>query len=242
MRNIFKVVAALTAGSVFMLASCKKETEAPYDNTNYFPLQVGKYILYDVDSIVHNDFNETSIPYHSQMRYDVVDSFKDNQGRLSYTINVMWRKNTTEPFVPSDVIHVTKTATGLEWVQGNVRLLKMIFPVVEGASWNGNSAVSTLDPQLDEYLVDKYGWNYQYANLKAEYDPGNNPFYNTVTVNEADQTTNIAGDTVYADRNYSQAVYAYGTGLIYKERVFWTYQPKKYKKGYELRMRAVEQN
>lgn len=242
MRNIFKVVAALTAGSVFMLASCKKETEAPYDNTNYFPLQTGKYILYDVDSIVHDDFNETSVSYHSQMRYDVVDSFIDNQGRLSYTINVMWRKTTADAFSPSDVIQVTKTATGLEWVQGNVRLLKMIFPVAEGANWNGNSAVSTLDPQLDEYMVDKYGWNYKYANLGAEFDPGNNPFYNTVTVNEVDEKTNEAVGDNYADRNYSQAIYAYGKGLIYKERIFWTYQPNKYKKGYELVMRAVEQN
>ncbi|RQO31348.1 hypothetical protein DBR32_05130 [Taibaiella sp. KBW10] len=242
MRNIFKVVVTLAAGSVLMLTSCTKETQAPFDNSNYLPLQKGKYILYDVDSIVHNDFNNTSISYRSQMRYDVVDSFYDNQNRLTYTVNVMWRRNSADAFIPKDVIQVTKTKTAVEWVQTNVRLTKMVFPVVEGTAWNGNSFVSTLDPQLDEYQVDKYGWNYKYANVGSSFDPGNNPFYNTVTVNEVDASTNTPNGDVYADRNYSQEIYAYGIGLVYKERIYWTYQPNKYKKGYEVVMRAVDQN
>lgn len=243
MHTILKALTGLSIGAI-ALSSCKKEVERPSDSNDYFPLQVGKYILYDVDSIVYDDASRTTFINSYQMRYDVVDSFNDNAGRVSYTINVHIRPETDEPFTPRDVIHVTKTASGLEWTQSNAKILKMAFPVSENTTWNGMAFIQLREPGMDEYNTQRYNWDFKYERIGADFDPGNNMFYNTVTVNGIDEVTNQPDDSVYADRNYYQEVYAAGIGMVYRERIFWVYNPGTalYKKGYELRMRAVEQN
>ncbi len=244
MRNILKTVVGLSLGAL-ALTSCKKEVEKPSESNDYFPLKVGKYILYDVDSVVYDDATQTTHINSYQMRYEVVDSFKDNANRVSYTINVYQRPETDEPFTPRDVIHVTKTATGVEWTQSNAKILKMIFPIEQSSSWNGMAFIQLREDAMDEYNTQRYGWNFTYENIGADYNPGNNPFYNTVTINGIDEATNQPGDSVYADRNYYKEVYAAGYGMIYRERVYWIWNEKpsiRYKRGYELRMRAVEQN
>ncbi len=47
---------------IFLLASCKKEnaTFTTASVSDYFPLQVGKYITYDLDSTVFTNFNQTN--------------------------------------------------------------------------------------------------------------------------------------------------------------------------------------
>ena len=242
MRKIYSILLGVAAGSL-LFASCTRETikPGPGDSEKYFPLQVGKYILYDVDSVIYDDFNQVTnhIPY--QLRYDVVDSFRDNQGRLSYTINVIKRKNSSEPYSVADVIHVTRTNTSLEWVQKNARLIKMVYPIAEGKSWNSNAYITNLDDTLKEYH--NYNWNSHYVNVDKPFNPGNNPFEHTVTVNGIDETINVPDTNVFAARNYSQEIYAYNVGLVYRERIFWEYQPNVgYRKGYEVLMRAVEQN
>lgn len=242
MHNIFKALLGISFGAVALI-SCQKETERPSDSNDYFPLMVGKFVLYDVDSIRYNAFNKTTYHTQYQMRYDVVDSFMDNQGRLSYTINVSQRPNTNTPFGPRDVIHVTKTTSGMEWVQSNARILKLAFPVsVNTGGWNGMAFIEPRADNMEEYDMSKYNWHFSYDKIGEVFDPGNNPFYKTVTVNGINEMTNQPDDTVYADRNYYQEIYAAGVGMVYRERIYWTYQPNEYRNGYELRMRAVDQN
>lgn len=243
MRNIIKTLAGLSLGAL-ALTACKKEVEKPSDSNDYFPLKVGKYILYDVDSVVYDDLTKTTHINSYQMRYEVVDSFKDNANRVSYTINVYQRPETDEPFIPRDVIHVTKTATGMEWTQSNAKILKMAFPIDKSTSWNGMAFIQLREEEMDEYNTQRYSWNFSYDSIGVDFDPGNNPFYNTITVNGIDEATNQPDDSVYADRNFYREKYAAGIGMVYRERVYWVYNPSTalYKKGYELRMRAVEQN
>src|SRR5690606_4049419 len=96
-------------------------------------------------------------------------------------------------------------------------------------------------------------WLYQYKNVGKSFDPGNNMYINTVTVNQIDDQLNNPDldSTNYAYRNYSQEIFAKGVGMIYKERIYWVFQPKSpdgqsggsgYRKGYEVIMRAIENN
>lgn len=242
MRNILKTIVGFSVGALAFTA-CEKENEKPSDSNDYFPLQVGKYILYDVDSVDYDNASKTTYINSYQMRYEVVDSFVDNAGRVSYTINVYERPKSDVAFTPRDVIHVTKTERGVEWTQSNAKLLKLAFPISEDTRWMGVTYIDQREPGMDEYNPQRYNWRFYYSNIGAEFDPGNNPFYKTVTVNGIDEATNEPGDTVYADRNYYQEVYAAGVGMVYRERIYWVWDIEaQYKNGYELRMRAVDQN
>ena len=234
------------------LVSCKKETEDLSEMAQghkFFPLEIGKYILYDVDTLYWNDFLQAQVPESWQARYDVVDTFRDAGGRLSYRINVQRRRNDTDPFQPIDVLYVTPTDASIEYKQRNLTFLKMVFPVTEGKSWNGNAMIPLNDEDYAEFDNDK--WSYTYADFDREFDPGNNLYEHTVTVNQIDDALNNPDidSTAYAYRNYSKEIYAYNVGMVYKERIFWIFQPKVggsggsgKRKGYEVRMRAVENN
>lgn len=232
------------------LVSCKKETEDLSEiskGNKFYPTEIGKYIVYNYDSIVWDDLNLTSIPYQGQVRYYVADTFRDEAGRLSYAINVQRRKNDTDPFVPNDVIYVTPTADHIELEQKNLKFIKLTFPVSNGKSWNGNAMIPIADEDYKKEY-DNSNWKYTYANFDTEFDPGNNLYEHTVTVNQIDDALNNpdVDSSAYAYRNYSQEIYAYNVGLVYKERIYWEFQPKPggsgYRKGYEVRMRAIDNN
>jgi hypothetical protein len=245
MRKIILPLLIVSMG----LASCKKDKEDLSEMAQghkFFPLELGKYILYDVDSTYWDDFLKAEIHHRSQVRYDVVDNFEDNEGRLSYVINVMARNTDVDPFRPNDVIYATPTSGSVVLKQRNLSFIKMVFPVNNGGSWNGNAMIPLQDQDYVEFDNDK--WVYTYANFDKEFDPGNNLYEHTVTVNHIDDRLNNpdADSTAYAYQNYSQEIYAYNVGMIYKERVYWVFQPKPggsgYRKGYRVIMKAVENN
>lgn len=234
------------------LISCKKETEDLSEiskGNKFYPTEIGKYIIYNYDSTYYNDLLQTVYHEVGQVRYYVADTFRDDAGRLSYTINIQRRKNDTDPFVPNDVIYVTPTADHVEMEQKNIKFIKMTFPVSNGKSWNGNAMIPLNDADYEEFDNDK--WKYSYANFNTEFDPGNNLYEHTVTVNQIDDALNDpdVDSNAYAYRNYSQEIYAYNVGLVYKERTYWIFQPKVggsggsgYRKGYGVILRAVENN
>lgn len=235
------------------LVSCKKETEDLSEisqGNKFFPTEIGKYIIYNYDSTIYDDLKRLEAHVIGQVRYYVADTFRDGANRLSYTLNVQSRKNNKDPFIPNDVIYVTPSGERIEMEQKNLKFIKMVFPVSNGKSWNGNAMIPLDDNDYKEEY-DNEKWNYSYTNFDTEFDPGNNLFEHTVTVNQIDDVLNNpdVDSTAYAYRNYAQEIYAYNVGMIYKERIFWVFQPKVgssggsgYRKGYAVTMKAVENN
>lgn len=252
MHRIIIPVVAILIGLV-SFSSCKKTTadlSGLEKGVNYAPFEIGKYIIYDVDSTIWDDFLKAEIHHRSQMRYDIVDTFTSG-GELSYVINVLSRPTTADPFVPNDVIYVTVTDSRIVWTQNNRKFIKMVFPVNKDVSWNGNAMIPFLNEGNEQYAGEQ--WSYSYSNIDQIFDPGNNLYEHTVTVNQINDSLNNPEEdpSAYAYKNYSQEVYAYNVGLIYKERIYWVFQPTSpdgqsggsgYRKGYGVIMKAVENN
>lgn len=246
---------ALGLSALLLLNSCEKEKEDTSEMSygrNYFPTEVGKYIDYNVDSTYWDDFLRAEIVYSSQMRYHTAAQFTNAEGKTSYKVDVYQRKETTDSFAIKEVFYVTPQDNSIEVNQKNLNFIKLVFPVASGTTWDGNAKV----PKLDQDYTAEYNnsnWLYSYEKVGMSFDPGNNYYENTVTVNHIDDQLNDpdVDTTVYAYRNYSQEVYAYNVGMIYRERVYWVFQPKSpdgqsggsgYRKGYGVRMRAIGNN
>lgn len=244
-----RLLPLLFIAALATLAACQKENDTNYNGNEptrgYYPLTRGHYVLYDVDSTIYDDFNQTDSVYHSQVRYEVADSFRDNQNRLSYQVDVRSRKDDSSGFQTNDVFFVTPTLSGLEVVQNNLRFTKLVFPVAAGTSWKGNSQIPTADQDL-QFFND---WNYTYYNIGGAYNTGRANFDNTVTVQQVDDSLNspeLMPET-YAERRFSKEIYAYNAGLIYRELISWIYDQNPtttnyYRKGYAVVMRAVDHN
>jgi hypothetical protein len=240
-----KYFPALLLAAFFSIAffSCKKGTDK-YSSDNsrgYFPLRVGHYVVYDVDSTIWDDFAKVKTLHRYQMRYTIADTFTDNEKRLSYRIDVHIRPNDTLTWATHRVINVTPTNTTLEYSESNIRFIKLVFPVMEGKTWKGNSLIAAADQDY-QYLQN---WDYRYYAYEAPFNNGKVLFGTTLTVLQADEKVNDPETMpdAYASRTYGREVYGFNVGLVYRELTYWTYQPSiQYRNGYSVIMRAVDHN
>lgn len=244
-KRFLPLIAAVAA---LFFASCQKEGEKDYgpDATRgYYPLRGGHYVIYDVDSTIFDDFTADSVKRHCQVRYTTMDTFRDNQNRLSYQIMIQKRVNETAPWTSNDVFYVTPTPASIEVVQNNLRIRKLVFPASNGVVWKGNSEVATNDIDLQYF----YNWDYKYSNFQMPYNNGRIEVDNTVIVDQIDYSFNIpVKDTTFAERTYGREVYGKDIGLVYREAIRWTYDrngatPAIFaRKGWAVIMRAVDFN
>jgi hypothetical protein len=229
---------SLVAFLVVGLTACKQEIEEPNTNTKsteYLPLGVGNYAIYDLDSTIYDDFNAVTYTRSYECRHMVSDTFLDNLGRISYIVDVATRRYDSEPWQNVDVFYVTPTTTGYEFIQNNIRKVNIAFPIADGNTWLGNSMVPTDDPDFAFYK----DWLYKYEKVGQLYNGKNLNFDETITVLEHDYALNnpdVDADA-YAERTKSSAVYAKGVGLVNKVFIRWVYDSSiKYRSGYGINM------
>lgn len=234
---------------LLLFSSCKKVdsnfTSASIND--YFPLQVGKYITYNLDSTVFVNFGQDEVVNHYQAQ-DVVDAqITDNLGRPAFRIIRYLRTDSTQPWTPNDVFMAVPTANTLEYVENNLRFLKLSLPIKEEFSWPGNSYIDSYSVDLGvTYLAD---WSYVYDSVGVPLTINSLNIDSTITVDERDeflgQDPSIAG-TQYAEKTYSIEKYGKGIGLIYRDFLHWEYQgPESLSPGYTgygVRLSIIDHN
>jgi hypothetical protein len=219
----------LAAAGFFALQSCsskKEDLNAP-PLADYFPLQVGKYITYRLDSTVLTQFGrDTTV--HSYRVVDKVDAqITDSEGRAGFRI---FRSITdsagTAPFTPNTTFEAV--AQGTDWIEkvdNNLRFVKLRFPIIENFQWAGNSFIDASSSNSKvPYML---GWQYTYMNVGQPFTVRGRTFENTVTVLQKEEEESPIGPFVpnqYKQWNYSVEVYAKGVGLIYKHFNHKTWQ------------------
>lgn len=201
MRHIFFI-------AIFALVlSCKKSrtVEAPPDlGYDYFPVTLGKYVVYDVDSTIYNPLSGTVL-YAKYRIKEVIDStFKDNQGRETFRLSRYYKNyNATIPYnlmswTYKDAWMLNKTPTTAEEVEENIRYIKLTFPVVKNNKWNGNAQNTIGD------------WQYKYTEVDKTESIGGFSFEKTLTVIQKHDAPAIY-------YQHYEEKYAKGIGMIYKE-------------------------
>jgi hypothetical protein len=180
--------------------SCKKEnTEAPVDvGYEYYPVTVGNWIIYQVDSIVYDDFSGTTDTFNYQIKEVIESDFTDNEGRNTQRLERYKRQNDTSQWVIQDVWYSNRNSSTAEKVEENVRFLKMVFPIKSRQEWNGNM-FNFMEPQT-----------YKYESLFSPYDAGSMHFDSTVTVLQMEELNLILDD-------YAIEVFAKNIGMVYKK-------------------------
>lgn len=191
----------------FAAVSCKKKVENPPDvGYDYAPLTIGKYIVYDVDSTVYDDNNKDTTYYKYRIKEKLEENFTDNQGRSAIKL-VRYIKKYIDtvgydniPWTHKDVWNCIKTSTTFEVVEEDLRFTKLIFPVKENATWNGNAQNS-----MEE-------WEYSYVYIDRTENINGTIFDNVLYVEQKDdKSKNVI------HRQYFIEKYAKDVGLVYRE-------------------------
>jgi hypothetical protein len=191
-----------------VLVSCKKNApEDPPDvGYDYAPTTLGKYVIYDVDSTVFDDFKMDTTYFKYRIKEKLEEDLIDNEGRPA--IKLVRYIKLFNPLVSydniawtiKDVWMFTKTKTTLEVVEEDVRFTKLIFPVKEDASWNGNAHNTIGD------------WEYGYNYINRKEVINGTMFDNVLYVEQKDDNSKNA-----IRRQYFIEKYAKGVGLVHRE-------------------------
>ena len=212
--HIFLLATILCAA----LDSCKKENDqfSTIAISDYQPLQTGKYVTYRLDSLVYLSFGtrDTTISYEA--KFEVDSMITDNLNRPAYRIFRYLRKESTDPWTPSGTYMAINTGNSLEFVENNLRFIKLLAPVRDGVTWKGNSFIDTYSINSElKYMND---WDYTYASVEQPATVGSYNLDKTITIQQRDE---VIGDpdflSSYTEINFSEEKYAKGIGLVYKK-------------------------
>lgn len=233
--SMIKITNLLILCSFFtcFIISCKEKKEDFLSITplsDYMPLAVGKYFIYRLDSTVSSEDSKSLIVHKYQVKDSIDAIVTDAQGRQSYRIRRFitdslgigpWLDNATFFATP---VSNTSTGESIEFVDNNLRFIKLKSPLKDGFTWPGNSYINTTTSTV-KYLN---GWNYTYEDLGLPLTIGNQNYPDAVTVlQQPDEggLLNLADPAVkFDERNYSIEKYANGIGLVYKEFIHWAFQ------------------
>lgn len=247
MKKTFTRLTLLSA-IVLVLTQCNKtgtlETDAPED---YLQLQVGKYVIYRLDSMKFVNLDTVKTAY--QVKDEIDGQVTDNLGRPTWRVVRSKRDLAgTQPWAISFTYWITPTRETVEVIEDNFRYMKLKLPVTEGFNWKGNTYISlySSDPDWDYRFLDD--WDYTYENVGGSFSTLSGEVPNTITVNQRDETLGFPNDPQgYSERNFAVEVYGKGIGLVYKDFVHMQYQPASggnpaYRIGWGIKLNMISHN
>jgi hypothetical protein len=210
---------------VFTLYSCSKTEKYQTESLNeFYPMQTGKYIIYQLDSLVYVAFGTRDTTIRYQVKYETDSLIQDNLGRSAYRVFRFIRKNENENWTPDATFMSIATNNQVEFVENNLRFIKLKAPIVNGFSWKGNSFIDTYSANSPVRYLDN--WDYTYESVGESQLIGSNTIENCISILQRDEVIGLPDQPdSYSEINYSKEVYAKGIGLVYKKFNHKEYQP-----------------
>lgn len=204
MKIYFKIFFPVFFVTFFSCAKKKVPASESLLGLDYYPINKGKFVVYDVDSTVYTDLPKDTIYNKYRIKEKIADSFTDNQGQPAIRLERYIKKyNAFKPYdsIPytiKEVWMINATNKSIQVVEGNVRYTKLTFPIQQGESWNGNA----------QNTIGEWQFTYDYID-KAETINGNS-LKNVLLVKQYYLPTAIS------QQNYYEK-YAKGIGLVYRK-------------------------
>jgi hypothetical protein len=216
-RSIFSYlpICMLLFASAFFIQSCEEtfEPTAVFSH-EYYPVELDKYRIYAVDSIVYDEYSCISDTVQYQLKEIVTDTSFDGANRLYYVLNRYVRPDSSSSWTIKNVWKEQFVGEELHRVEQNLRFINLVFPINETMRWNGlqyilsDTTISIRGSSIDMFK----DWDdFTYSNINEPYNLEGSIYPETVTINQVDKINNI-------ERRYSAEVYAKDIGLIFREQ------------------------
>ena len=201
--------------------SCgKNETEVLTDLAkDYYPLQIGKTLIYDIDTIIYDPQPGNSVQidtYRWQIKEVFVDTFKDITGLLTYKIErSQRRRGSIANYEINKIFTAALSNNEALRTEDNLKFIK--FPRFFGdhTTWDGNVYC---DPTLIiEVAGERIGffsktWHYEVLSYGKSEKIGTKDFADLLTIRAQSDTR------ILTEKRYNLEKYAKGIGLVYKEQ------------------------
>ena len=191
---------------ILILTSCERHDIKLVDRSaEFFPMQLNKFWIYNVDSISFDDVTLTSDTIHYQVKEELDSTFIDDTGNQAYRIERSRRNDTASFWTITDIWYCNLTSSTAEKVEENLRFIKLSFPMFKNKTWAGNKYIHPWD--VTDYLN---GWSYLCTNIDVPLTLGTLHFDSTLTVIQN-------ADSNLTEKYFFIEKYARQVGMIYKE-------------------------
>jgi hypothetical protein len=134
------------------------------------------------------------------------------------------RKQSNDPWFPSGTFMAINTNSSIEFIENNLRYIKLMLPIKNGNNWKGNQYIDTWS--LNSELMYLNDWDYSYNGTGEPATIGNYHLDNTITIQQRDETLGDRQDpyTLYCEGNFAEEKYAQGIGLVYRNFSHYEFQ------------------
>lgn len=178
----------------------------------YFPLAIGQFWEYEVDSIIYRPGQNGGVAkdsIRSQLREVVVDTFRDNANQLNYIVEQYTRRTADLPWQVVNVLRLARDQEQAYRVEDNLRFLKMVFPPKPDRSWSGTNYFDefTKVPVPGGEVEVFKGWESTILSQDQNWQAGDLSFANVLEIE-------IASFNTFIERRAGTEYYAKGVGLI----------------------------
>ena len=190
---------------VLSLLGCNKEEPSGpmlLEAKDYFPLTEGSYWIHKVTfiniDVAVNVYDTLQLEIRSELM--AFDSTLDQ-----YPIERLSRLDSLSEWLPYDNLLVSWENNLFFWVEDNKRYIKLIDPVYDDKSWDGNS-YNILDPS-----------NYYYSDLNTTFEMSGTSFSHCIKVNKRTISNAIQKSNAYE-------IFAKNIGSVYEYNADFYYQ------------------
>jgi bifunctional DNA-binding transcriptional regulator/antitoxin component of YhaV-PrlF toxin-antitoxin module len=198
---------------LILMSACSNETEDRNNSLGreYFPLEQGKYVIYESDSIVVDDGGTKTDTFRSFIKEEIGETFEDLEGKEANKIYRSFKRNISDKWELTDVWTAQLTDFNAQKTEENLRFVKFIFPPALNAKWNGNAYIVETEYQeiAGEPIKIYEGRNSKIVETGEDFTVNNLYFENTVLVEQADFETAISIREAWER-------YAPNVGLVHK--------------------------
>lgn len=201
--------------AVFVVYSCTDDSAEPIVNAkDYYPLSIGSWYEYKLDSIIYDDFDNSVTLKEWSLLVEIDDVITDGEGEeLTRVVRKLRPRNSNTAYQIESIWFVKQSSNRIESIEENLRFIKLLSPIVEGKTWEGNRFI---DPEGNDnpnastrFYQD---WDYAYQSVNESMTIGNTTFENVVHVNQSDDF----GGPGTINHFISNEYYAKDIGLIKK--------------------------
>ena len=185
---------------ILSIASCERvvvERDLSRLGYDYYPMSKGFFRTFDVYQINYN-FATSNDTLEFEVMELIADHYLNQEGDTTFVLHRLSRREAENRWDLDSMYHIRKNELQAVELNNNVPLVKLVFPVAEGKTWDSNI--------LNASLADSF----RMVDVNKPFLLNDNLYSNTLTV----LIRNIQDEIVRKD--IRKEVYAKGIGPVYK--------------------------
>lgn len=201
--------------AIMFIYSCEEEAKV-LDNAefgyHYFPLEIGSYKIFRVDSTIIDESGNKIIESRSFIKEEITESYENEAGEIVFKVERSASETRDGDFRITDVWTAQKGETVATRTEENLRFNKLVFPLALGNEWQGNQFDNDTKVFIAGEAVKVYkDWgDYKIINKGTDLTVFGVDYSDVVSVEQANHDFILETRTVYEH-------YAPYIGLIKKE-------------------------